>query len=57
MMVGDLVEFKAPGLDSGIAIVTKVAPNPHKSLSYKIWVTWQNGVEGLMFNWQVRKIA
>jgi len=55
--VGDLVVYKAPGLDNGIAVITKVDSNPCGSLSYKIWMTWQNGVEGEQYSWQMKVVS
>ena len=58
MKVGDLVDFKAPDLeDQGLGIITHVAPNPHESVSYKIWVTWHNGMITKQYNWQMKVVA
>ena len=58
MKIGDLVEYKAAGLAPNcLAVITKVDPNPHDSVSYKIWVTWHNGVEGEQYNWQMKKVV
>lgn len=60
MKVGDLVEYKAPDLDRGIAVVTKVVPtriDPISDLSYKVEVTWQSGQVTDQYNWQMKQVA
>ena len=57
MKVGDLVAYKAAGLDAGVAVVVWVASNPSDSLSYKIGIVWHNGVEGEQYNWQMKVLA
>jgi hypothetical protein len=59
MKVGDLVEYKTPGLDDGIAVITKVRHNHlnSTSLSYGVEVTWQNGQTTAQYNWQMKKVS
>lgn len=59
MKVGDLVEYKIPTLaeEHGVALVTKLMPNPHDSVTYKIEVTWKNGVVTPQFNWEMKKVS
>ena len=53
---GDLVSFKSD-FDS-LGIVTKVDSNIHKSVSYKLWVSWNflNGDVKQNFSWELNVI-
>ena len=57
--IGDLVEYKTPGLDKHVAVITKVRHNHlnSASLSYGIEVTWQNGQTTAQYNWQMKKVG
>jgi hypothetical protein len=57
MKIGDLVEYKISSFDNSVAVITNVGPNPHDSVSYKIWITWANGVEDLQWNWRMKVVS
>ena len=47
MKVGDMVTFKHD--QDAVGVITKVAPNIHKSVTYAVWVSW-NFLNGQIVN-------